>query len=364
MASLKQLKNEFLEYIEIEKGRSLLTVRNYDHYLTRFLDYAKVDNPKQITDSLVREYRLWLNRQSARENTGSSRKVVPQGDTLKKRTQNYYLIALRSFLKYMRKRDVETMAPDKIELAKVSERSLDLISGSDLSRLLNAPLSQSQNEYGGSAPKTDVEKRNREIKMLRDKAILELFFSTGLRVSELCSLSRDLDLKADEFSIRGKGEKVRVVFLSDQAKQAIRAYLSKRVDMDDALFVQVAGPAGIENKKREAEEKGKMAQSKDKKSKTDTESSALRRQNKTDLRLTPRSIERIVKHYATKAGISKKVTPHVLRHSFATDLLQNGADLRSVQMLLGHANIGTTQIYTHVTDKHLKEVHKKFHNKK
>ncbi len=351
MSSLKQLKNEFLEYIEIEKGRSLLTVRNYDHYLSRFLDYAKTDAPKQINDSLVREYRLWLNRQSARGGGDSQRKVVPQGDTLKKRTQNYYLIALRSFLKYMRKRDVETMAPDKIELAKVSERSLDLISGADLTRLLNAPLLQSQNEYAGSAPKTDSERRNRELKMLRDKAILELFFSTGLRVSELCSLSRDLDLKADEFSIRGKGEKVRVVFLSDQAKQAIRAYLNKRVDMDDALFAQVAGPAGIENKKREVEEKGKMVKNKQK-------------NNKTDLRLTPRSIERIVKHYATKAGISKKVTPHVLRHSFATDLLQNGADLRSVQMLLGHANIGTTQIYTHVTDKHLKEVHKKFHNKK
>ena len=167
------------------------------------------------------------------------------------------------------------------------------------------------------------------MKSLRDKAILELFFSTGLRVSELCSLNRDLDLSKDEFSIRGKGEKVRVVFFSDQAKASIRAYLAKRKDMDDALFVQI--DAGEKN---------------------------------TGKALTPRSIERIVKYYATKAGISKKITPHVIRHSFATDLLANGADLRSVQMLLGHSNITTTQIYTHVTDKHLRDIHKKFHNKR
>jgi site-specific recombinase XerD len=169
---------------------------------------------------------------------------------------------------------------------------------------------------------------------LRDRAILELLFSTGLRVSELCSLSRELDLGTSEFSVRGKGEKVRVVFLSDDAKNAIRKYLKKRKDMDDALFAQVAGPI----KKNLSKEK--------------------------TLRITPRTIERIVKYYAIKAGISKKVTPHVIRHSFATDLLQNGADLRSVQMLLGHANIGTTQIYTHLTDRHLQEIHKNFHNRK
>jgi site-specific recombinase XerD len=313
--NIRELKQQFLEYIEIEKGRSLNTVRNYDHYLDRFLEFSKAGGPKDITEDIVREYRLWLNRQSA----GARSKE--KNETLKKRTQNYYLIALRSFLKYLVKRKIPAISPDVIDLAKVPERSLDLISASDLDRLLNAP-----------------EGENNELKKLRDKAILELFFSTGLRVSELCSLSRDIDLRKDELSIRGKGEKVRVVFLSDEAKEAVKKYLDKRVDVEDALFVQLQSPIG-------------------KKSKTSQEVKELHR-------LTPRSIERIVKYYATKAGISKKVTPHVIRHSFATDLLENGADLRAVQMLLGHANITTTQIYTHITDRHLKEIHKNFHNKK
>ncbi|MEK7558454.1 MAG: site-specific tyrosine recombinase/integron integrase, partial [Patescibacteria group bacterium] len=295
---------EFLEHLEIERGRSLKTVENYGHYLDRFLGFLKNDGPKSITDDVIREYRLWLNRQL----TGNSKQLIV--GTLKKKTQNYYLIALRSFLKYLRKRGIDSFAPERIELAKVSERSLDLIEPKDLERLLNAPDGD-------------------DIKSLRDRAILELFFSTGLRVSELCSLSRDLDLSRDEFSVRGKGEKVRVVFLSPAAKESVGAYLKKRVDIDDALFVQ-HGPGA----------KGKK-----------------------DLRLTPRSVERIVKYYAAKAGISKKVTPHVIRHLFATDLLQNGADIRSVQIMLGHSSISTTQIYTHVTDKQLREVHKKFHSK-
>lgn len=298
MAKLSELKKEFLEHLEIERGRSINTVENYARYLDRFLGFLKKDNPKDITDDSIREYRLWLNRQPA------------VTDTLKKKTQNYYLIALRSFLKYLRKRGIESFAPERIELAKISERGLDLIESSDLERLLSAPEGD-------------------DIKNLRDRAILELFFSTGLRVSELCSLSRDIDLKKDEFSIRGKGEKVRVVFLSPRAKEAIKEYLAKRTDVDDALFIQ-HGPNA---------------------------------KNKKDLRLTSRSIERTVKHYAIKAGISKKVTPHVIRHSFATDLLQNGADIRSVQIMLGHSSISTTQIYTHITDKQLKEVHKKFHGK-
>jgi site-specific recombinase XerD len=302
------LKRHFLEYIEIEKGRSLKTVINYDHYLSRFFEFADIKNPKDITDDLIREYRLWLNRQPAAKVRNGT-----QG-TLKKRTQNYYLIALRAFLKYLTRRNVTSLPPDRIELAKVPERSLDLIASDDLEKLLAAPAGDS-------------------LKELRDKAMLELLFSTGLRVSELCSLPRDLNLKSDEFSVRGKGEKVRVVFLSEKAKDAIKKYLDRRDDMDDALFVQVKTG------------KKKLATKKD------------------SLRLTPRSVERIVKYYAIKAGISKKVTPHVIRHSFATDLLQNGADLRSVQMLLGHANINTTQIYTHVTDTHLKNIHKEFHNK-
>ncbi len=306
--SLKELKREFLEYLEIEKGRSILTVRNYDHYLTRFLEYAKVDDPKEVTETQVREFRLWLNRQPGT-------KVGRNMETLKPKTRNYYLIALRAFLKYLRKRGVESLNPERIELAKVPERSLDLISSAELTRLIEAP---DLNTLAG----------------LRDKAILELLFSTGLRVSELCSLSQeDVDLTRDEFSIRGKGDKVRVVFLSDTARDAIKAYLKERKDFDDAMFIQY----------------GKNAKHSDEKN--------------IDLRLTPRSVQRIIKRYATIAGITRKMTPHKLRHCFATDLLSNGADLRSVQALLGHANIATTQIYTHVTDKHLRDIHKKFHSR-
>lgn len=301
---LEKLKRQFLEYTEIEKGRALKTIENYDHYLTVFLKHAEVSKPKDITDESVREFRMWLNRQS----TGNNRQT---GETMSKKTQNYYLIALRAFLKYLARQEISSLPAERIELAKVGERSLDLISPTELARLL-------------STPKGDG------VKELRDKAILELFFSTGLRVSELVSLTTDIDFSHGEFSIRGKGGKVRVVFVSDEAKNALSKYLKARQDMSEALFVQVS----------------KNAKDKD------------------ATPLTRRSIERIVKHYAIKAGISKKVTPHVIRHSFATDLLSNGADLRSVQMLLGHANIATTQIYTHVTDKALRETHKKFHSKR
>jgi len=306
---LKSLKTEFLEYLEIEKGRSIKTVENYDRYLTRFLSHTKVDSPAKLTEPIVREFRLWLNRQHG-----------TAGD-MKKKTQNYYLIALRSFLKYMRKRGLESLSPERIELAKVGGRDLDLITADELNRLMIAPA-ESFTKVGGSA--------SAELGSLRDKAILELLFSTGLRVSELCALKSDIDLTRDEFSVRGKGDKVRVVFLSVAAKKAVAEYLKKRGDMSDALFV------GYGRAK-----KGK------------------------DLSpITPRSIERLVKQYAIKAGITRNVTPHTIRHSFATDLLENGADLRSVQALLGHANIATTQVYTHVTDKHLKEIHKAFHGKR
>ena len=307
--NLQQLQREFLEYLEIEKGRSLNTISNYERYLSRFFEFTKIKNPADITDSLVREFRIWLNRQES-GTTEDGRK-----DYLKKKTQNYYLIALRVFLKFLMKRDVKSLSPERIELAKVSERSLDLISHTELERLIDAP--DTSNLQG-----------------LRDKAILELFFSTGLRVSELCSLPREIDLKSDELSVRGKGEKVRVVFLSSAAKDAVKNYLGKRNDLDSALFVKVVKKNSAKDQKADS------------------------------LRLTPRSIERIVKHYAIKAGISKKVTPHVIRHSFATDLLQNGADLRAVQIMLGHSSISTTQIYTHITDKHLREVHKNFHSKR
>lgn len=279
---LKELHKQFLEYLEIEKGRSLKTVENYDRYLRVFLSETKISSPKDITDDLVRKFRMFLNRKN-----------------LDKKTQNYYLIALRVFLKYLAKRGIETLAPERIDLAKVPQRELDLITGNELERLLLAP-------------------KENDIKSLRDKAILELLFSTGLRVSELCSLDRDHieNAESGEFSVRGKGGKIRVVFISDTAKRAVKDYLDKRMDTGERLF-----------------------------------------------NLTQRSIERIVKYYAIKAGISKKVTPHVLRHAFATDLLSSGADLRSVQALLGHSNITTTQIYTHITDKHLREVHRAFHGK-
>jgi site-specific recombinase XerD len=306
-ADLRELKSQFLEYLEIEKGRSIKTVENYDRYLSRFLDHSGIVSPAKLTEQAIREFRIHLNRRP-----GAS-------GTMKPKTINYYMISLRAFLKFLRRRDIESLNPERIELAKVGQRDLDLISASELERLMAGPAAPAQ---GAS--------RSAMLAALRDKAILELLFSTGLRVSELCGLSRDLDLSRDEFSVRGKGEKVRVVFLSPAAKDAIRKYLDKRGDIDDALFAQM----------------GKNSK------------------NAKDLRLTPRSVERIIKRYAVKAGITRKVTPHVIRHSFATDLLENGADLRSVQALLGHQNIATTQVYTHVTDKHLREVHHRFHGKR
>ncbi|MDQ5955352.1 MAG: integrase/recombinase XerD [Patescibacteria group bacterium] len=301
---LQRLKTEFLEYLEIEKGRSIKTVENYDRYLSRFLAHTKVASPARLDERMVREFRLHLNRQPG------------VSGTMKHKTQNYYMISLRAFLKFLRKRGVESLNPERIELAKVGARDLDLISGEELERLIKGPKGSSLTD-------------------LRDRAMLELFFSTGLRVSELCNLNRDLDLSRDEFSVRGKGEKVRVVFLSPAAKRAIKDYLDKRGDVDEALFVQYS-PASRNAAKNKKE----------------------------GLRLTTRSVERTVKRYAIKAGITRKVTPHIIRHSFATDLLENGADLRSVQAMLGHANIATTQVYTHVTDKHLREVHKAFHGKR
>lgn len=304
MKDLLEMKRQFLEHLEIERGRSIKTVENYDRYLERFFAFAKVKKVSELTEEQIREFRLHLNRQAGT-------KVGGKMEPMKRRTQNYYLIALRAFLKFLRKRGIEALSPERIELAKVPERSLDLISPTELKRLMKAP----------------------DLKTLegkRDKAILDLLFSTGLRISELCGLSiDDVDLTRDEFSVRGKGEKVRVVFLSEIAKDSLRDYLKARKDLDDALFVRYG---------RKANDGGEP-------------------------RLQPRAVQRLLKHYAAQAGITRKVTPHVIRHSFATDLLSNGADLRSVQALLGHAHIGTTQVYTHVTDKHLREVHKKFHGK-
>ncbi len=303
--NLSELKRQFLEYIEIEKGRSVKTVENYDRYLSRFLNFIRIDKPEEITEKQIREFRLFLNRQAGA-------KIGSQVETMKKKTQNYYLIAIRAFLKFLQRQNIKTVSPEKIELAKVSERSLDLISHDELVRLLETP--DEKNLIGK-----------------RDRAILELLFSTGLRVSELCALNQDtIDLKKDDFSIRGKGGKVRVVFLSETAKQALQNYLTARKDFEEALFIRY----------------GKKAEVGD------------------DRRISPRGVQRLLKQSAIKAGITKKVTPHIIRHSFATDLLGNGADLRSVQAMLGHASISTTQIYTHITDAHLREVHKKFHDQR
>ncbi|MEK7208655.1 MAG: site-specific tyrosine recombinase/integron integrase [Patescibacteria group bacterium] len=288
MNNLSKLKQEFLEYLEIERGRSLKTVANYDRYLRSFLEFSRVVSPSEIKTDNIRQFRLALNRRG-----------------LKKNSQNYYLIALRTFLKYLSGRELSVLPSTAIDLAKVERKELDLISPQELTRLLTSP---------------DV---NTALGR-RDRAILELLFSTGLRVSELCALNRDsLDLNQGEFSIRGKGGKIRLVFISPEAKKALKTYLDKRQDTEEALFI-----------------------------------------SRNSARLMPRSIERLVNFYAAKAGIVKKVTPHTLRHSFATDLLRNGADLRSVQLLLGHSNISTTQIYTHITDRELRSVHERFHRKK
>jgi site-specific recombinase XerD len=309
MNKIKNLKTEFLEYLEIERNRSQLTIRNYDHYLDCFLDWSMINDPRDISADLVRKFRLYLNRYRDKKGRG-----------LKKITQDYYIIALRGFLKYLAKRNIETLASEKVELGKTPDREIEFLQPDELARLISAA--------DGNC-----------LSNLRDKAILELLFSTGLRVSELTGLDReDINLKSGEFSVRGKGEKIRLVFISDSAKNALISYLEKRKDVDPALFVHLKK---VKNSGNEENGHGQ----------------------KSDLRLTPRSIQRIVKKYAAKAGIVKKVTPHTLRHSFATDLLANGADIRSVQAMLGHSSITTTQIYTHITDKRLKEIHRKFHSK-
>ena len=301
---LSKLIVDFLEYLEIEKNASQLTIKNYDHYLQRFLAFAGDINPKDIDLALVRKYRVRLARY-VDENTGLS---------LKRVTQNYFIIALRAFLRYLAKIDVETLAAEKIELGEQEARPIKVLDEEQLDRLLNAP---------------DISK----IEGVRDKALLETLFSTGLRVSELAKLDREqINLDKGEFGIIGKGRKERVVFLSDAAKDWIGKYLSQRKDPYEPLFIRYSG-------KEDPSRRGE------------------------NMRLTPRSIERTIEKYVKKTKIPIKATPHTLRHSFATDLLINGADIRSVQEMLGHANISTTQIYTHVTNKQLKEVHRAFHSK-
>lgn len=311
---IKQYITDFLEYLEIERNRSKKTIENYHFYLHRFADWLKSPAPNAITEEKVREYRLWLNRMTDQH-----------GEYLKKNTQNYHLIALRTFLKFLSKRDVETLSAQKIELMKMPDREITFLEPEEVLELLEAPYTAME--------MMDVGAQSTKLICFRDVALLELLFSTGLRVSELVKLHiEDVNLDKDEFTVTGKGKKRRIVFLSDRAKKALKQYLGHRVDINPFLFI----PHHSIQKK------------------TETKSEHL----------TPRSVQRAIQKYAKIIGLTKPVTPHTLRHSYATDLLQNGADIRSVQAMLGHSSITTTQIYTHVSDKTLKDIHKKFHNSK
>ena len=296
MLLIEKALKDYLDYLEIEKNRSPKTRENYERYLKSFINFSKIKKPEDISSENIKNFRAHLARK----------------ENLKKLTQTYYAIAIRNFLKYLIKNDYEVLSPDKIELPKIPRRQIDIIEYADLERFLAAPA---QNTLRG----------------LRDRAVLETFFSTGLRISELCNLDRYLNMNRGEITVRGKGEKLRVVFLSDRAKAAIKNWLDNRTDTLEYLFVSFS-----------------------------KQTSPLK-QPKVIGKITPRAGQRLVEFYRRKAGITKKITPHQIRHQFATDLLVNGADLRSVQELLGHSNISTTQIYTHLTNKELREVHKSFH---
>lgn len=304
---LKLLIEDFLEYLEIEKGCSPLTIRNYRHYLTRFLIWLQETKPKlkpkDYNLEIIRKYRLFL-----------ARFKDPTRRGLKKITQSYHLIALRSFLKWLARNDYQSLSAEKIELPKTTSRSLKFLKEEQVERLLSQPVIS-------------------KVTGLRDKAILEVLFSTGLRVAELVRLNHaQLDLKRREFSVLGKGGQHRVVFLSKKAVYWLKKYLAQREDDWQPLFIRYTG-------KTEQANQGEA------------------------MRLTARSVQRLVRKYARKANLSVEVTPHVLRHSYATDLLQAGADIRSVQEMLGHKNIATTQIYTHVTNPQLKKIHERYHRK-
>lgn len=301
MNTLVDLITEFLDYVEIEKNQSMKTIRNYQHYLGRFVEFAGNIEPKDIDLKMVQKYRVFLNRYTNRNDQPLSRK-----------TQNYHVIALRAFLKYLVRHDYDTLAPEKIDLNKAEARTVEFLSREELDEIFNA---------------VDTSKKAGK----RDIAILHLLYSTGLRISELVALNRsNINLERKEFMVVGKGRKPRIVFVSDDAAEYLKTYVATREDNFEPLFINY------------------------KRGKTSIDDGESRR-------LSAYSIQALVRKYARLAGIVKKVTPHTLRHSFATNMLQNGADIRSVQELLGHASITTTQIYTHLTNKRLREIHEKYH---
>lgn len=298
---ISELKYQFIEYLEIERGSSQNTIRNYDLYLERFIEFADNISVEKITPETIRKYRLWLNRYQNYN-----------GQELDKATQNYHLITLRNFLKYLQDRDIKSLEPSRIKLAKTTRKQVTFLYSNEVEEIIDAIPSD-----------TLIGKR--------DRAIISLLFSGGLRVSEIVKLNRShINLERMEFMIRGKGSKDRPIFISQEAAMNIKLYLDQRQDNLEPLFLNHS----------------RMVQA----------SSTNYR------RLTTRSVQRLVSKYAKLAGITKHVSPHTMRHSFATDLLMNGADLRSVQEMLGHSDISTTQIYTHITNPHLREVHQKFHN--
>lgn len=299
---VSELILDYVESLEVEGGRSAKTAENYKLYLERFVEFTNDIMVGKITTETVRKYRLWLNRFQN-----------DHGDDLSTITQSYHLIALRGFLKYLSDRNIESLSADKIKLPKVSRKQVTFLHFDEVVRLLDTvPL---DDEAG-----------------LRDRAILELLFSSGLRVSELVNLNRGhVNTKRREFMVRGKGQKDRPVFISKAAAERVEDYLATRMDNLPPLFLSYS-------RNNVASQSGDFR------------------------RLTSRSIQRMITKYARLAGITKHVSPHTMRHSFATDLLMNGADIRSVQSMLGHSNISTTQVYTHVTDEHLRDVHERFHS--
>jgi site-specific recombinase XerD len=300
---LSEHLSAFLEFLEIGKNQSRKTLENYNHYLKRFTNFSGEIESQDITLDLIQKFRLHLNRLADPRTK----------QTLSKKTQSYHLIALRAFLKYLAKNDIPSLAPEKIDLPKIPKRTVEFLTREEVERLLEV------------IPPTALGQR--------DRAIVELLFSTGLRVAELVSLNRaQVDLKHREFMVRGKGNKPRIVFVSLRAVSYVEAWLKLRTDNFVPLFLNFG----------RSRDKGEIGTGEKR-------------------RLTAWSIAALVRKYARLAGIIKKVTPHTLRHSFATDLLFNGADIRSVQELLGHASITTTQVYTHVTDAKLREVHEKYH---